>query len=312
MSTNDTHPNVIYLGLSVYDMTWDVSVLPAGPGKSRASAHHQGGGGNAANAAVTVAKLGGSARLWARSGDDLIGRQMVAELEAYGVDTTGVRLYEGLRASVSAVFVDAQGERMIANYKDARLPDTSDWLPWQAVAEADVVLADPRWLSAAKQLFVMAESSGKPRVLDGESSEPEVFDALLPLTSHAVFSEAGLRRYAPADAPLHDQLAFAKHRGCRIAAVTLGAKGIIWLDDDNHLLHQPAFHVEVVDTTGAGDVFHGALAYALGTGLGEDEAFRLATAVAAMKCTQPGGRQGIPTLRAAHEFLAGFPRDLVE
>ena len=301
------NPNVICLGLSVYDMTWHVPTLPASPGKSRAHAHHQGGGGNAANAAVTIAKLGGSSQLWARSGNDVMGRQMVTELEALHVDARHVRLYDNHRASVSAVFVDSCGERMIVNYKDPNLPEDCDWLPWEDVALADAVLADPRWIPAVERLFLAAKTADKPRILDGEPSEPVVFDTLLPLCSHAVFSEPGLARYAPAGARLEDQLSYARHQGCAIAAVTLGAEGVIWQDIHGKLHHQPAFHVDVIDTTGAGDVFHGALAFALGAGLTEHAAFRFSAAVAALKCTQPGGRLGIPSLEQALGFLGSHP-----
>lgn len=297
-------PNVICLGQSVYDVSWHVASLPQGPGKTRASAHHQGGGGNAANAAVAVTRLGGRGQLWSRSGLDATGRLMRAELEALGVDARHLRLFENVRASVSAVIVDGQGERMIINYRDDTLPDAADWLPLQEIAEADAVVADPRWVPAVAQVFDAAREAGKPRVLDGEPSEPQVFEAILPRTSHAVFSEPGLARYAPAGATVHDQLLFAHSRGCEITAVTLGERGVLWLDRDGMLRSQPAFPVEVVDTTGAGDVFHGALAWALGAGLGERDAFRFSAAVAALKCTRAGGREGIPRLQQVLEFLA--------
>jgi sulfofructose kinase len=86
-------------------------------------------------------------------------------------------------------------------------------------------------------------------------------------------------------------------------AVTAGADGVYWLDGDV-LRHDLAFDVRVVDTLGAGDVFHGALALSLGRGQSPDDAVRFASAAAALKCTRPGGRVGIPDADALTTFLS--------
>ncbi|XIA63543.1 PfkB family carbohydrate kinase [Bradyrhizobium sp. TZ2] len=89
--------------------------------------------------------------------------------------------------------------------------------------------------------------------------------------------------------------------GCSIAAVTRGANGVSWRANDV-VGHQPAFAVDAIDTTGAGDVFHGAYAFAVGAGLVADDAMSFAAAAAALKCTRPGGRAGIPTLEDCLAF----------
>jgi sulfofructose kinase len=83
----------------------------------------------------------------------------------------------------------------------------------------------------------------------------------------------------------------------------MGPQGCLWLDDSGPS-HQPAFAVEVIDTTGAGDVFHGAYALALAEGRGVESAMRFASGVAALKCTHHGGRAGIPTRQEVDAFLA--------
>jgi sulfofructose kinase len=85
--------------------------------------------------------------------------------------------------------------------------------------------------------------------------------------------------------------------------VTQGGQGCLWLENDR-LHHQPGFAVNVVDTTGAGDVFHGALAVSLAHGASPAEAVRFASGVAALKCTRPGGRAGIPDCDQARSFLS--------
>ena len=93
------------------------------------------------------------------------------------------------------------------------------------------------------------------------------------------------------------------HRRRLALASTLGEHGVAWLDDTGVLQRLPAFAGEVVDPTGAGVVFHGALAFALGTGLPAAQAFRFSAAVAALKCRQAGGRTGAPDLATTCSFL---------
>lgn len=293
---------VVCIGLSAHDLTWNVQTLPAGSGKTCAQQFHEGGGGMAANAAVAVVCLGGRARFWGRAGQDPAGRAMHAELAARGVDVSAFRLFEGARSSVSGIVVDATGERSIVNFRGMGQPDEALWLPLAQVAESSAVLADPRWPAGAQVAFAAAREAGVPTVLDGDVADAGVFDALLPWADCAVFSEPGLAGYA---AGLHEPGARLRHAlrcGCRLAAVTLGAGGVLWTDGSG-VQRLPAFQVGAVDTTGAGDVFHGAFALAFGAGLAVADAFRFSAAVAALKCTRPGARDGIPDLASVLSFL---------
>lgn len=307
-------PALVCLGLSAFDMTWVVEKLAPG-GKARAHSHHEGGGGMAATAAVAAARLGARTQFWGRAGDDMAGRAMRDELASQGVDVTHFRLFGQARSSVSGIVVDAQGERTIVNFRGEGLPDDPSWLPLGGVPACDAVLADPRWPEGAAALFTQARAHGVPTVLDGDVADSWIFDVLLPLTDFAVFSEPGLAGYAhspdPAgaargapdgDAAIAAALAHARGRGCRVAAVTLGDRGVAW-DAGAGMRRLPAFSVRAVDTTGAGDVFHGALAFALGLRWSIEDAFRFSAAVAACKCLHPGGRAGTPDLATAWAFL---------
>lgn len=278
-------PAVICLGLAAQDHIWTMPELPPAIGKHRASGFESSGGGMAATAAVAVAMLGGRARFWGRAGQDAAGHVMRRELALEGVDVSQFRLFEGGRSSVSGIMVDAEGERLIVNFRGS-LPADADWLPPDP-GDAGAVLADPRWPEGATRLFASARARGIPTVLDADVATPEVFEALLPLTDHAIFSEQALREYAGSD------LAAITRHGCKVAAVTRGGEGVDWLEDGQRH-HCPAFHVDVVDTTGAGDVFHGAWAMAIAAGANTASAAGFASAAAALKCTRPGGRAGIP------------------
>lgn len=311
-------PHVICLGHSALDYLWQVpelADLPIGGGKCRADSFVQVGGGMAATAAVAVARLGVAVQLWSRVGQDAAGLAIRDELAAAGVGVQQLRLFAGAQSSVSAILVDAQGERMIVNARGHRLPSAADWLPFHEVASAQAVLADPRWPEGAKALFTVARQWGVPTVLDADVADPAVFAELLPLCDHALFSEPGLALWADhcqlGHASIETQLRAVQQLGCKVAAVTQGAQGVQWLEngsdsDSQSLQHTPARPVRVVDTTGAGDVFHGAYATALALGHSSKHAFSFASSAAALKCRHAGGRQGIPTMEETLAFNKSF------
>jgi sulfofructose kinase len=291
---------IVCLGLSAIDHVWRVDRLLSGESeKIRSLDYATLSGGMAANAAVAVACLGGSAAFWGRGGDDAAGREMRAALSAEGIDVENFRLFADGRSSVSGVIVDQSGERQIVNFRGS-FPEQADWLPLHEVAHASAVLADPRWPEGAVALFTEARVQGIPTVLDGDVADAAIFERLLPLTDHAVFSEPALIAFAGSadDAELAKLMRF----NCRVFAVTRGHEGVSWYED-GALHKQAAYPVNVVDTTGAGDVFHGAYAVALGGGLATRETMSFAAATAALKCMHAGGRAGIPSIPDSIDFM---------
>jgi len=305
--------DVICLGHAAFDRVHTVDAMPASATKVRATAYREVGGGMAANAACAIARLGGRATFWGRAGDDAAGAAMVRELVAYGVDASGLRLFEGCRSSQSTVIVDARGERLIVSYwGDA--PGDAGWLPLADVARAGAVLADVRWPEGALALFAAARRANVPSVLDADVAEPAILDALMREADHVVFSSHGLARWAgiaphagTADQRVAHERAWRTMREvnprARACAVTAGAEGSWWIVDGAGS-HVPAPQVEAVDTLAAGDVFHGAYALALAEGRGIRDAARFASCAAAIKCTRAGGRDGAPTRAEVDARLA--------
>ena len=161
--------------------------------------------------------------------------------------------------------------------------------------------ADFRWLQGARALFAAALARSIPRVLDADIGGAANVRELLPMSSHTIFSQAGLGELAG-----HDDI----DRGLRVAAgltsgvvaVTCGELGSRFLVDGK--LHTVgAFDVVARDTNGAGDVFHGAYALALAEGVGPIDAARFASAAAAVKCRNGSGWSAIPDRTAVNALL---------
>ncbi|HAE1794487.1 TPA_asm: sugar kinase [Salmonella enterica subsp. enterica serovar Ank] len=291
------------VGITVMDRTYYVEGLPTEGGKYVAKRYTEVGGGPAATAAVAAAKLGAQVDFIGRVGDDDTGNSLLAELESLGVNTRYTRRYTQARSSQSAIMVDAKGERIIVNYPSPDLLPDAGWLNDIDFSQWDVVLADVRWHDGAKQAFTLARQAGVMTVLDGDIT-PQDISELVALSDHAAFSEPGLARLTGMSEAI-DALKKAQMLTNGHVYVTRGSEGCNWLEKAA-VRHQPGFTVEVVDTTGAGDVFHGALAFGLASGYAIEEAVRFASGVAALKCTRPGGRAGIPDCEQTRSFLSLF------
>lgn len=283
------------------DHTFWVNEIPQPPAKTRSSAYRIGAGGLAANAAVAVALLGARSVFWGRVGDDLNGRPLLESLSEWGVDVTGVRIAPGGRTPVSAVLVDEYGERTIVAYRGENLGIDPSWLPLHRLDEAKALLCDPRWTEGAALALDAARARGVPSVLDGEKSETRLLLDLVPRVDHAIFSVPGLQNFAPGASPA-DGLRRALAAGARVAAVTLGEKGTLWMTaGDPEPRETPAFRVVATNTTGAGDVFHGAYAVAMAERMPVERAMRFAAAAGALRA-----RDGATPDRAMMEaMLAG-------
>jgi sulfofructose kinase len=292
---------IICLGHAALDRIYRIDAFPPTPRKVLARGFEEVGGGMAANAAVAAARLGARVAFCGRIGDDLAGQAIRAELLGEGVDVTNLRSFAEARSSTSAVIVDAAGERLLVNERGGGLPDDPSWLDLSAVARARVVMADMRWPRGALALFQAARGAGVMTVLDIDVDAGPTLPDLLRLSDFALFSAPGLAEFSAAEAP--DALAAIRRLGPRHAGVTRGAGGYLWLDDEGPH-DQPAFAVEAVDTSGAGDAFHGGFIWALAEGLETAACVRVGQATAALKSLTPGNRKGLPRLAALQAFLA--------
>lgn len=282
---------VACVGVAVLDRVYLFDALPLAPGKHVATGYRENGGGMAANAAVAIAALGGAASWCGRLGDDATGRTLLAMLRRAGVSTEGATIVDGGQSPSAAINLDPQGERVLAVHLGAGLPEEAP-IPPTLVDGAGAVLADPRWPGGAERLFGLASRHGLPRVLDADVAPPQILHRLAPQADHVIFSEGGLAAFSGHADPVTG-LAEAGRRLEATIAVTLGARGSLWWRDGRAVaLSAPA--VAARDTTGCGDVFHGAYALALAERATVEDAARFATAAAALKATRGNGWDGMP------------------
>ena len=289
---------LLMVGLSCVDHVWQVEGFPPTNSRTRATAYRSQGGGPAATAAVTAARLGASAELWAIHGDDANGRAATAELEAFGVDCRNLRTPAGAETIVSGILVAPDGERYIFPYYPANLTDSAKGLELSRVASFDCVLTDARHPIMSEAVLKEAKAHGVPVV--GDFSNTRNWH-LARYVDYLIASEECAAEVLGRNEP-EAALAALRQSDAQLVGITLGEHGFLY-EHEGDVRHIPALAVDVVDTTGAGDVFHGAYAYAVANGWDVGKCGLFASVTAALKCTALGGRAGIPTAIEVEHLL---------
>lgn len=297
--------SVLTVGISTFDLIFAVSDFPATAGKHRASALTQTGGGNAANAATAISRLGGSAFLLSCCGSDPMGNLIIEELKRDGVNLDYFKQISGCPSPVSAIFANKDGERLIMNHRAAGLIENFGPLTTSAFDRVDATLADTRWVSAAHIALSAAKEKGKPAILDFELNREGSYESLLQAANYVICEAESLFAYSGRET-LNEALDFLAQMTDAKLAATDGAKGCYMRDQRGDIIHIPAYKVNVVDSTGAGDAFHGAAALALAEGQDFQSALRFGSAVAAKKCEALGARAGLPDRETVEKILETY------
>lgn len=260
------------------------------------------GGGCAANAAVTIARLNGRVAFAGPLGgsDDAVSNRILTDLAAEGIDCSGVVRVDAATASVSLILLDKEGEKTIATRRGVNLGNTSAQNADRLVADADAVLVDNRFPHFVTAVCRAASARQIPIVIDLDLAT-KTDDPLLALGTHVIASAEALRATTGLDEYGAGLKRLAERLSCFLA-ITDGPNGIYWLDQ-GHVRHMPAFKVKAIDSLGAGDAFHGAFALGLAEGRDLTGAMRFASATAALKCTRFGGAAGAPRRAEVDDFL---------
>ncbi|MCE5199422.1 MAG: PfkB family carbohydrate kinase [Armatimonadota bacterium] len=261
------------------------------------------GGGLTGTAMVACARLGAKCDMLTMLGDDQAGDQIANELEGEGVALDHVVRTPGGMSPFSFVHVDQNtGERTIFHHPATGLHLDPDLPILENAVQWDALLVDAYYLDLAMMASKAANERGVPVVADIIPNERNAallrqVDVLIAPRHYARKIGCGDNLDAALDA-IHDL-------GPTTAVITLGSDGWVYSDPSGRGSGN-AFKVDVVDTTGAGDTFHGAFAYGLASKWDTRRCAEFASAVAAIKCTKRGGRTGIPSLKQVEEFVTAY------
>lgn len=291
--------DVLCVGHACYDLVFSIPHHPAEDEKIFANGLQACGGGPAANAAVTVSRLGFKSAFAGYLGRDLYGDKHYQEFIDYGVDTRLVVRGDS-PTPLSAILVKPDGKRALINYKGATQPLQEGQIDFSSV-KARAVLFDGHEPQLSLSLAKQARDESIPTVLDAGSLHEGTL-ALMTQVDYLACSEKFARQIAGAPETALTQLAEI----APAVIITLGEKGLIWRRNREQGT-LPAFKVTATDTTGAGDAFHGALAAAVAADMAWQDSLRYASAAGALCCTKTGARLGLPTLHEQNALLGRYP-----
>ncbi|MGY8706946.1 sugar kinase [Bradyrhizobium sp. 18BD] len=303
MALSGTAPRILCIGIPVRDLTFRVEAVPERGSKANATHLAEICGGNALNAAIAMARLGGRVSFAGPMGDarETSSGFILERMATEGIDISHIVRMGGAATPVSAIIIDAAGERTLTIYRDpalwsVTLPDADELL-----ADCQAVLVESRCGAFCIDLCAEARRRGIP-VIVGVDRAMALNDSLLTAASHLLFSSEQVQETAGV---AEDGAALKHLAGLTPAflAATRGPRGTIWLNEAGALEETPAFPIEAVDTLGAGDVFHGAFTLRLAEGGEVREALQFAAAAAALKCSRHGGGQAAPQRIEVEGFL---------
>jgi sulfofructose kinase len=290
--------DVLCVGAGTYDLVYSVDRDPQPDEKIRASAFTGCGGGPAANAAITVSRLGLQSAFVGYLGNDIFGNAHINELQQDGVNTDLVARGDESSA-LSVVMVKPDGSRSLVNYRKPETFLAAGSVDFSSI-DAKVILFDGHEPYISQPLAKEARQRGIITLLDAGSIHPGT-EELAGLVDYLVCSESfgfGFTGESTGYKALEKLSSYAPN-----VVITLGNRGLVWKNAEGPG-RTDAFDVKTVDTTGAGDVFHGTLAACLAQKLEWRESLVYASTAGALCCMKIGARLGIPTKEEVEGFRA--------
>jgi sugar/nucleoside kinase (ribokinase family) len=292
-------------GVNAVDHLIVVPEYPAHETKTRMIRHQQGAGGQTASAIVALQRLGMRTAYAGRFGSDSEGSFGLQSLKDEGINVDSAEVVEGARTQVGYIFIEAKGgERTVLWKRDERITYTDLDAPIQFAGRARVLHLDAHDPPACTRMAREARASGTIVSADIDN----VYDGLpefLPLIDVLISSKEFPRLLTGID-DAHAALSEIKAKyGCALVGLTKGGRGATLLCQ-GQFLETTAFQVPggCVDTTGAGDAFHGGFLYGLLQGEDIEMSMKIGCAVAALGCRVLGARTGLPTRKELDEFLS--------
>jgi sulfofructose kinase len=293
---------VVGMGLNSVDFLCLVPEYPASNSKMKIRRFEKSGGGQVATALVALSRWGAKTRYIGKVGSDELGLFSLNSIRQEGVDVSSLTIEPDAKNQFATIIVDGRtGERTILWDRDDRLMYREGELRRDEVCSGSLLHLDGHDIRAALQCATWAKEEGIPTVVDLDKMEPLTSELIREIDF--VVTSA---RFPGLFTGISDQekafIELQRHTSGFLCA-TLGHEGAMALVDGK-ILHVKGFEIKAVDTTGAGDVFHGGFIYGLLQNWEVSEILQFANAAAALKCRDLGGRKGIPSLEEAQRFLS--------
>jgi sulfofructose kinase len=295
--------DVLGIGVAAVDDLVYVNHYPQPDEKIPVISKQRQGGGLTATALVTAARHGLRVAYCGRLGNDELSRFTLQDLQREGIDTSPTLLIPQAKPFHSIIIVDTlTGSRTILYSAEGVAEPDLEAITEEVVASSRVLFIDHLTYHSGLQAAKIAHTHGIPVVADMESVALPDLDWFLKHIDHLIVGIDIAHRLTGMSKPEDMVQAMAKYE-MACFTVTDGARGCWYSERGGKAIHVPALSVEAVDTTGCGDVFHGAYAGALARGESVSRAVRLATITAGLKVEHPGGRTGIPGLERVERVM---------
>ena len=293
---------VVGMGLNSVDFLSVVPEFPAPNSKMKMLRFSKQGGGQVATAMVALSRWGVKTKYIGKVGEDDLGQFSLNSIRQEGVDVSSVTIEPNATNQFAMIIVDgSSGDRTILWNRDGRLMYREGELLKEEVCSGKLLHLDGHDIHAALQCARWAKEEEIPTVIHLDKVEPLTSELVKDIDFIITSS-----RFPTLFTGIPDRekalLELQKHTPGFLCA-TLGHEGAMVLVD-GRIIHAEGFKVKAVDTTGAGDVFHGGFIYGLLQNWELEEILKFANAVAALKCQALGGRKGIPTLEEIKKFLS--------
>jgi sugar/nucleoside kinase (ribokinase family) len=297
--------DVLGLGAVAIDELLYVATYPPADAKARVLGRARQCGGLTGTALVAAARLGARSAYAGVLGDDAPSGFAVDNFLRAGIDVSWLRRRPGVGPILSTIVIGREdASRTVLSDRNGFVGPDVDWPPEAVIRSARVLFVDHLGVPGMTRAARIAREAGRAVVADFERATDPGFAGLLELADHLIVGQAFAAQLTGESDPASAARALWV-AGRSNVVVTAGDRGCWAIEgpDATDAHHQPAFAVAVVDTTGCGDVFHGAYAASLARGAPLAARLRLASAAAALKATRPGGQAGIPDRSTLSAFL---------
>jgi len=289
------------IGISIVDHIMIINGFNKNEGSFYSEKYIVEGGGMAATALCAASKLGSDTCLFSRIGDDVNGKFIIDGLEKFGVDTSGIAVLPGKTSTAGIILVDADtGEKQFYSERVKHAYSDTVEIYLSLLENAKVFLLDGHWIEGAQSGARYAKTNGIPVVADFKHMY-EGIENLFQYIDYFIIPSFFAEEITSENRiePMLEKLSSMQPG---IPVITQGARGGVYLSEGEIKRYQ-AFKVDVVDSTGAGDAFHGAFCHFLSLGRDVETCLNLASAVGALNCRDFGGRSSLPSSEELSRFL---------